>query len=145
MNTYEINFILSDLKCFKGTYASDKLPLIKFTQRPIAFVMNTQKHTEKGEHWVALYINENNIAEYMDSFGFEPICCRIKKFCSLNGIDKILVNKNWLQFILSDTCGKYCALFIRMRCKGFTFQQFINLFSKNSWKNEFLIEYLVKV
>lgn len=143
MFNFEIDKELENFKCFKGTYAKNNLPLKKIQERPIAFVINTANREEPGEHWVALFISYKNVAEYFDSFGFNPICCRINKFCKLNGIDTLLINKTALQNIFADSCGKYCILFIKMRCDNMSFQKFLNLFSEDTEKNEIIIENLV--
>ena len=70
MNILEINNEMK-IDCFKGTFSCDAIPKIKYKQ-PIAIIINTDPSYKPGEHWVALFIN-NNIAEYFDSFGGKPI------------------------------------------------------------------------
>ena len=143
MDNYSIDYIMRKWKCYKGTYSRDNLPLKIFKDRPIAFIINTDPSYKSGEHWVALFISKTNIAEYMDSFGFDPICCRIKKFCKLNRVKCMQINKFHIQNIFSDNCGRYCILFIQMRCKNITFNEFLKLFNNNTMFNELIIEYLV--
>lgn len=143
MFNFEIDEELKNFKCYMGTYSKDTLPIEKIDMRPIAYITNTANKSDPGEHWVALFISVKNVAEYFDSFGFNPICCRIYKFLKLNKIDTLLINRNSLQNIFADTCGKYCTLFVKMRCDNMTFKKFLNLFSHNTEKNEIIIENFV--
>ena len=143
MFSHEIEQELNHLKCFKGVYSKNNLPLRKLVTRPIAFIINTQNSDEPGEHWVGLFVAKNNIAEFFDSFGRNPLCCEIKKFLIINDVKILIINKNIIQNIFSDNCGRYCILFIKLKCNGMTFSDFLKLFNKNTLSNEILIENLI--
>ena len=49
-----------------------------------AYIINLDEYESIGTHWIALYVNDNDVA-YFDSFGVEHIPKEIKK---------IIVNKN---------------------------------------------------
>ena len=55
-------------KSFLGFFPRDKLPRI--TTYPSSLIVNTDKHNQKGEHWLAIYIGKNINCEFFDSFGF---------------------------------------------------------------------------
>ena len=40
--------------------------------------IHNDEHESIGTHWIALYVNDNNVT-YFDSFGFEHIPKAIKK------------------------------------------------------------------
>ena len=44
-------------KSFLGFFPRDKLPRI--TTYPSSLIVNTDKHGEKGEHWLAIYVGKN--------------------------------------------------------------------------------------
>ena len=136
MNTFEINNEMNKLKCFKGTFAKDLLPYKKYSERPIGFIINTDNSNMPGEHWVALFIDEQNNAEYFDSFGRQPICCEIYKLLKKNNVKTILYNKHQIQSYFSINCGVYCILYLKMRCNNFLLNEFINLFSDNLLIND---------
>ena len=60
---------------FNGVYSRNNLSKIKDG----AYVINLDEYELKGTHWIALYVNDNNVT-YFDSFGVEHIPKEIKKF-----------------------------------------------------------------
>ena len=54
---------------FNGVYSRDNLPKIKDG----AYVINLDEYSDIGTHWVALWVNDNNIVSYFNSFGVEHI------------------------------------------------------------------------
>ena len=53
---------------FTGVYSIDNLPRIKDG----AYIINLDEYSDIGTHWVALYINNNDVT-YFDSFEVEHI------------------------------------------------------------------------
>jgi len=139
MNTLEINNVMNNIECFKGTFAKDLLPKKVYKDRPIGFIINTDNSNKPGSHWVALFIDENNNAEYFDSFGIFPICCEIYKLLRINNVKKFSFNKNQIQSIFSKNCGIFCILYLKMRCNNFTLKEFINIFSDNLTLNDEIV------
>ena len=62
-----------------GVYSRNNLTKIKDG----AYVINLDEFKSIGTHWIALYVNANNII-YFDSFGVEHIPEEIKKFIEKN-------------------------------------------------------------
>ena len=60
---------------FNCIYSRNNLPKIK----DWAYVINFDEYKSIGTHWIALYVNDNNII-YFDSFGVEHILREINKF-----------------------------------------------------------------
>ena len=58
---------------FNGVYSRDNLPKIKDG----VYVINLYEYSDIGTHWVALYLQNNNVT-YFDSFGVEHIPKEIK-------------------------------------------------------------------
>ena len=61
---------------FNGVYARDNLP-IKI--KGGAYVINLDAYSDTGSHWVAWWVNINNVT-YFDSFGVEHLPKEIKAF-----------------------------------------------------------------
>ena len=60
---------------FNGFYSRNNLPKIKDG----AYVINHDEYRSKGTHWIALYVNIDNIT-YFDNFGIEHIPKETKTF-----------------------------------------------------------------
>ena len=80
---------------FNGVFSRDNLPKIKDG----TYVINLDKYSDTGTHWVALYVhnnnnnknnnnNNNNNGTYFDSFGVEHITKEIKAFINSNNNSK---------------------------------------------------------
>ena len=63
---FEIQKYYQNKLKFNGVYSRNNLPKIKNR----ANVTNLDKHKLIGNHWIALYVNNNNVT-YFDSFGVE--------------------------------------------------------------------------
>ena len=72
---FEIQKYYQNEPRFNGVYSRDNLPKIKDG----AYVINFYEYSDIGTHWVALYVQNNNVT-YFDSFGVEHIPKEIKTF-----------------------------------------------------------------
>ena len=73
LTNFEIQKYHQNEPRFNGFYSIDNLPKIKNG----AYVINLDEHSDIGTHWVALYVQNNNIA-YFNSFGVEHISKKLK-------------------------------------------------------------------
>ena len=90
---------------FDGVFAADRLP-----NDPCLLVCNTYSSHNPGEHWVAIYVDEEGrYGEYFDSFGrpppvtFRRYLDRHCMYWSYNDVQ--------LQSVASRFCGHYCVLY----------------------------------
>lgn len=92
-------------KKYKGTFPSDKIPTLDY-RHPYC-IINVDKHTEKGSHWLALAFRKGHIYVY-DSFGRSV---------------KRLIGNNWKKNMIStdpdaeqlsqqDDCGQRCIAWL---------------------------------
>lgn len=136
MNTSQINQILKNnsvtRNCFLGTFPADKLPVS--TQRPLCFVANTDPSTAKGSHWVAVFVNGKDCAEFYDSYGRGPKGSFLKHL--ENNYRTFRYNRKQLQAFGSSVCGQHCILFLYMRCKGEKMATILNRFAKDTVIND---------
>ena len=137
MNELDIaNYLLKDVctrKYFKGVMAYDELP--NKPLRPALYVVNTDKSTGVGKHWVCLFFSHVN--EYFDSLGNPPV--ELGHFL-LNEKRDYMYNSKRLQGPMSDVCGDYCILFAYFRCRGLSMKHFVDMFSSNETKNDTLVK-----
>ena len=105
----------------------DNLPIIKDG----AYVINLDKYSDIGTHWVALYVQNSNNVIYFDSFGVEHIPKEIKT--SINN-KNIKINIFGIQEYDSIMCGYFCVSFIDFMLAGKTLTEYTNLFHQIIWR-----------
>ena len=112
---------------FNGVYSRDNLPN---KIKDGAYVINLDEYSDIGTHWVALWVNNNNVT-YFDSFGVEHIPKEIKAFIKNRNIKTNIFR---IQGYDSIMCGYFCIGFINFMFKGKTLTEYANLFSPNDFK-----------
>ena len=75
LTNFEIQKYYQQEPRFNGVHSRDNLPKIKDG----TYVINLDEYSDIGNHWVALYVQNNNVT-YCDSFGVEHIPKEIKAF-----------------------------------------------------------------
>ena len=75
LTNFEIQKYYQNEPRFNGVYSRDNLTEIKDG----TYVINLDEYSDIGTHWVALYVNNNNVT-YFDSFGVEHIPKEMKTF-----------------------------------------------------------------
>jgi hypothetical protein len=136
MNTSQIERILKNEERFQGVYSADTLPTT-----PRMFVCNTDPSTKPGQHWIAIYVDENRRGEYFDSFGRQPnehFERYMNRHCS-----RWTCNKKQLQSIISSFCGYYCCVYVKLRCRGLNMTKIVDMFTKDTGYNDVLVHRLL--
>ena len=115
---FEIQKYYQNEHKFNGVYSRDNLSS-KIRDR--AYVINLDKYSDIGTHWVALYVYNDNIT-YFDSFGVEHIPKRIKAFIdrSLSIITNIFRKQAYDPIM----CRYFCIGFIDFMIAGKTLTDF---------------------
>ena len=126
LTNFEIQKYYENEPKFNGVYSRNNLPKIKDG----AYVINLDEYKSIGTHWIALYVNDNNVT-YFDSFGVEHIPKEIKK---LIGNKYITTNIYRIQEYDSIMCGYFCIGFIDFVLKGKSLLEYTNLFSPSDYK-----------
>ena len=125
LTNFEIQKYYKNEPRFNGVYSRDNLPKIKDG----AYVINLDEYSDIGTHWVALYVQNNDVT-YFDSFGVEHIPKEIKIFI---GNKNIKINIFRIQAYDSIMCGYFRIGFIDFMLAGKTLTEFTNLFSPNNF------------
>ena len=129
LTNFEIQRYYQSKPKFHGLYSRNNLPKIKDG----AYVINVDECKSIGNHWIALYVNGNNII-YFDSFGVEH---EIKK--SMRN-KNVMTNIYRIQAHDSIMCGYFCIGFIDFMLKSKCLLDYTNLFSPNDYdKNDKII------
>ena len=69
LTNFEIKEYYENEPTFNGVYSSHNLHK---TIKNGAYVINLDKYTDVGTHWIALYVKNNEVI-YFDSFGVEHV------------------------------------------------------------------------
>lgn len=126
---------------FKGVFACDVLPS-KFTL-PASFVINLSPKTNKGTHWIGLYIDEKGQADYFDSYGIAPENLNIRNFLRIHS-NKLNYNKRQIQHLSSVKCGKFVCIFIIAKMYNKSFNDLLDRLSNNLTINDLVVENIFK-
>ena len=114
---------------FNGVYSRDNLPN---KIKDGAYVMNLDKYSDIGTHWIALYV-KNNVVTYFDIFGVEHIPKEIKTFIKNRNIKRNIFR---IQVYDSIMYGYFCIAFIDFMLQGKSLTKYKNLFSPNDFKKK---------
>ena len=141
MNTEQIKRLLEMDSCTRdvlvGVYPRDRLPL-SITKYPSAYVCNTDPHTEDGEHWLVIYVDDCGRGEFFDSYGLPPLHKRFLKFLNVN-CSSWTFNDKQLQGLNSRVCGHYCVFYLLHRCRGVSMNTIVKMFGNSMQDNDVLV------
>ena len=126
LTNFEIIKYYENESRFNGVYSRDNL---SNKIKDGAYVINLDEYSDIGTHWVALWVNNNNVT-YFDSFGVEHIPKEIIKFIENRNIKTNIFR---IQAYDSIMCGYFCIGFINFMLKGKSLTKYTNLFSLNNF------------
>ncbi len=121
----------STRRYFGGVKASDQLP-VKAQHR--CYIVNLDKSTSSGSHWVALYFSSDGKGEYFDSFGLPPMLPSIISFLNANSLSYSFNTKR-LQHLRTAVCGQYCVYYLILRCSNMPMLRIVSYFNPNDFLN----------
>ena len=91
LGNFEIQKYYQNEPKFNAVYSRNNLSNIK-VEAYGAYAINLDEFISIGIHWIALYVNVNNII-YFDSFGVEHIPKKIRKFIGNKNITTNIYRK----------------------------------------------------
>ena len=128
---------------FIGVYPCDIQPEFKNKLCNFSVIFNTDKHNEKGSHFVAVFRKKNEIF-YFDSFGKKCENEMIKKFIKTNlSGKKYRYNNICIQNDKSLLCGLYCISFIKSQTNKKPFKKFLTNFKKDTILNDTIVTKMI--
>ena len=101
------------------------------------FIYNLEPSYMGGSHWIATYA-KNNVINYFDSFGLPPFEEMLNHAKRQNVT--LLHQNQQLQNLYTTSCGYYCLYFLNEMNKGVDFFDLLQVFSRDTNKNEKFIE-----
>ena len=107
-------------------------------------ICNTDVSTGPGTHWFVLFRYNQSELECFDSLGFDDTKKQsLINACTFKNISEIKINSTSVQLSTSDTCGKFCVMFIveRLHNPDMTFDELMNeIFSDDCEANEKIVQ-----
>ena len=120
-------------KAFLGVFPIDDLPF-SLPSYPAIFVVNTQSHNLPGEHWIAIFIDQQRRGEVFDSLALPPsllLTQWMNRFC-----------RSWrrnhfsYQHPFSAACGSFVIYFVLHRLRVSHLNDITNCFTRELYANE---------
>ena len=118
---------------FIGCFSANTIPYPE--NYPFALIANTDPDNMPGAHWVAFYADDDNQLEMFDSFGNSHDAYPQFKYF-VDKYETVKYNGVRLQQYFSSTCGYYCLMFVLFRCKKFSMEDIVHLFTDNHGNND---------
>ena len=109
-----------------------------------AYVINLDEYSDIGTHWVALYVQNNNVINNFNSFGVEHVPKEIKEFVKNKDM---AINIFRIQAYYPIMCGYFCIGFIDFMFAGKTLTEFTILFSPNNFEenDDIILNYFMSI
>lgn len=135
---------------YRGVVGSDGLPSVLPTNA--FFIVNYQKTSEPGDHWVAFRKNGTHV-DWFDSYGLKPDAddlvlhdkTRFRSYLRSHGV-KTIKSNNWdLQQLQSEVCGHYACWFGLAGLPSATNPMWNGFTPNDQARNDVLIKRLVKL
>ena len=131
------NATTATLNAFHGVCSIDKLPTF-ISKRPFLLIVNTHTHNLPGEHWIAIFIDENKHGELFDSLKL-PISNILIRWLNTFTV-KWKANVRSFQHLLTATCGAFTLYFILNRLHVKDFETLTTVFSTSPHANERFVD-----
>ena len=149
MDTVELTAVMAKISLnnhFHGVVASDQLPTDPIVT-PTSMIINTDPSYRGGEHWLAVYITEDCVAYFFDSFGNEANHDRFPKsiYNFLRSVcTEVQSSTMQVQSYTEVTCGHHCVYFLHHMYKGMTYDQFLSKYSDDLINNDRIVQSFVR-
>lgn len=146
MNTIQIEKILYESRItrryFIGCFAADKIPK-EIQKFPCSMVVNLDRATNEGSHWIAIYIRNQTTVYIFDSLLIPILPVPIKTF--LSQFPKQIKNKFPVQNPLSKECGQHCIVFLYFISLGYTYEKYLLILNSCPNPDEFVKSFVNKL
>jgi hypothetical protein len=143
MNELQINKILRRHPRTRGVFIrcapADKIPITDYY--PYAAVLNTDKSSRSGQHWVAVYVPSKDVVEYFDSYGDLPNEDIASYLCRYPEVKRSIQP---LQSLFSNVCGQFCIYFVIQRCLGRRYEDIIRLLRRLKDPDKYVAQYVLR-
>lgn len=103
-------------------------------------IVNSATSDVKNGHWLCIY-PQKECTEFFDPLGFSYTLYTpdIKKFLEDRRV-RIVQNSKQVQDYSTKSCGFHAILYFIFRCRGYSFKEFLHIYSDLPVYNDFLVE-----
>jgi hypothetical protein len=144
MDTIELQHILDHNRWLSPLHAQvcakDQLPTVK-PPHVKAYIVNTHRADQPGEHWVLLYFITEKTAIYFDSYGRLPFL-ECEEFMN-NHCRQWIHNKIQLQG-LSSVCGLYCLYVLTKLVQGRSLHNAVTRNDRHNITDHYVFHWFLK-
>ena len=147
MDENELNELLKNEKKYLGSYAIDELNDIKVSFYPSFCILNLDKRSSGGSHWIAVAIYESQVFVCDSLGGIRPSPTtpkHVANFLAPLFANRKVIMTRQLQQDDSDTCALFCVLFIQQLSQFNCFCEFLKLFTNDKAQNDIIVKFLNK-
>ena len=150
-NRFVQTFLLARCSNFVGVYPVDKVPPHLWKKKPCCGIINLSEAHLPGSHFIAFFIDKQNVLWYFDSYALPP---PIHNVHLISFLKKWMKNKK-IKYVLSDPIQDFQSLFCGWHTAAFCL--FVNVYPKldprrfvtffdpiNLRKNENAVMYLIQ-
>lgn len=143
MNSLEISKHLKKIhhSLISNVFAANRLPIYMTT--PVYLISNLDPDSKPGSHWIAIYLSADGVGEYFDTFGRKPDGYHLS-FLRRNS-NRWIYNSIAIQNIFSSLCGEYCLVYLYLKYRGISLDNFVKMFTNDSFHNDFLLKEMFKL
>ena len=108
-------------------------------------IVNTHPSNQPGEHWLAIYITDDGIGRFYDSFGNPPDFTYFPKSIKdfLKTCENVEYSSKQVQDLVSTTCGQHCLFFLFLMTKGLSYKDFMSFYADDLRENDALVSKFV--
>ena len=141
MNATEIKHALEGnaitREIFRGVFSSDTVP-DTFDTFPYEYVVNTDRTSKPGAHWIAVYQTQPGEVETFVSFG-RDFTSYSSHFDGMQQQNRIISHSCQLKSNFSTVCGQYCLFFLLRRASAESYSHIIHLFTDYKKSNDIMV------
>lgn len=139
MNSEELTSMLAHMHLDATVIAADQL----IFKNDTLYIVNNQPSHMYGQHWVSMYLYDNDKCLFFDSFGKDLLYYKHFRQFVHDHISMYQYCPVALQKTQTNSCGKYCLYFSFLLSKGFSFKDIISNFTSNLAQNEIMVNHFL--
>lgn len=147
MNSEQLKCTIRETRCLDaitmGVFSADTLPNL-VRRYPSAYICNTDKKEDPGEHWVVFWFKDDREAEFYDSLGHSPDYYN-QNFVHFiaNNAPNCVYNNVQLQKKNYVTCGHHVLYYLVCKCRGLALYEVVEFLKQCTSIDTFVYDFVI--